>query len=108
MIKWAKKMYFDTHVKKRKRRIMWAVKAGKVLPGIYCITLSSNPHNLLDIIEVNQFQFPYYKKQEIYVLGLTLGKANAYELVTQMIDEVYKSTGDVKVREYYKNRWDVC
>ena len=108
MYRWAKKMYFDAHVKKRRRRIMCSMKAGKFMPGIYCIALSSNPENLLDIIEVNQFRFPYYKEQEIYVLGLAFGKMNAYDLVTQMIADVYEDTGDVKVREYYKNRWDVC
>lgn len=108
MIRWANKMYFDQALNLKKRRIMWAVKARRLMPGIYCIALSTNPENLLDIIRVDELRFPYYDRQEIYILGLTLGRDSAMKLVAQMVDEVYQKTGDVKVREYYQNRWDLC
>lgn len=108
MIKWAKEMYFDQHVKTRKRRIIRAVKARRLMPGIYCIALSTNPENLLDVIRVDELKFPYYERQEIYVLGLALGRESAVTLVAQMIDEVYRNTGDVKVRDYYQDRWNLC
>lgn len=101
-------MYFDQHVEKRKKKIMRAIDTGKIRPGVYCITLSSNPQNLLDIINVNEFKFPYYGKIDIYALGLAFGRENAIILVMQMLDEVYQNTGDVKVREYYQDRWDLC
>lgn len=59
-------------------------------------------------MNVNELKFPYYKGQKIYVLGLTFGRENAISLVAQIIDEVYQNTGDVKVREYYQDRWDIC
>lgn len=108
MIKWAEEMYFDQYVKKRKRRIMWAIQTGRVKLGIYCITLAGNPENLLEIMDVNELKFPYYKRQDIYILGLALGRERAMKLVAHIIDEVYQETGDVKVREYFQDRWKAC
>lgn len=108
MIKWANQMYCDGHVEKRKKKIMRAIQDGKIEPRVYCITLSTNPENLFDIINVNEFKFPYYGNMDLYVLGLAIGRDSAISLVEQIINEVYQNTGDVKVREYYQDRWDIC
>lgn len=108
LIKWANQIYCDEHVKNRKKKIMRAISAGKIKPGVYCVTLSTNPENLFDIMNVNEFKFPYYGKIDIYVLGLARGHDSAISLVIQMLNEVYQNTGDVKVREYYQDRWELC
>ncbi len=108
MIKWANPLFCDKSVEKRKKQTIWAVKSGRIQYSLYCVTLSTNPENLFDIIHVNELKFPYYQKQEIYALGLAKGKDNAISLVMDMISEVYQNTGDVKVREYFQDRWDLC
>jgi len=108
MIVWADELYYDQHVKRRRRRIMRAVQRDKLVPGIFCITLSSNPQNLLDVVRMDLVKHSYEKHDSIYVLGLAFGRMSALELVTQIVDEVYQNTGDVKLREYYQDRWKTC
>lgn len=108
MIIWADRMYYDRHVKRRKRKIMRTIQRGKIMPGIYCITLSSNPANLLDIVRLDCLRHSYKENESIYVLGLAFTKTSAVDMVMQMVDEVYRKTGDVKLREYYHDRWETC
>lgn len=102
MIKWAEKMYFSDDFNKKKRTItMKSIKKGELTFEVYCITLASNPHNLFDIINANELLFPYYEKQEITVLGLAGSRGQAKLLVKDMLEEVYKETGEFRVREYF-------
>ena len=73
--------------------------------NVYCIFLSTNPESLLDIMNVNELLFPYYKDQTIYAIGLAKGYYEAMDLLVEVIDEIYRKTGDVKVREYLQDRW---
>lgn len=109
MIKWAKELYLDDHMKKRKVKAKAKMDDGKLSLGIYCIALASNPDNLFDIYDVNELNFPYYQNRDIYILGLSNSRKSAFSLVRDMIDEVYHKTGDVNiknVREYYGDWWD--
>ena len=85
---------------------MKAISKGRFTIEVYCILLSTNPESLLDIMNVNQLKFSYYKKQELYILGLAKSYEEALSLVKDIVEETYRETGDVKLREYYQDRWD--
>ncbi|MDF2610132.1 MAG: hypothetical protein K0R92_1606 [Lachnospiraceae bacterium] len=102
MIKWAKNLYLgDTINPKKKDRIMKSIETGKFTFEVYCILFASNPENLFDIMNANELLFPYYSKKELYVVGLALSRIEAFELVKEMIDQVYRETGSFSVRDYF-------
>lgn len=102
MIKWADKLYFSNGIKTSKRKkLMRAVEKGKLTFELYSIVLPSNTNNLLDIINVNELMFPYYQRKDIYIIGLADSKEEAKNLTADILVDLYKGTGDFKVKDYF-------
>ncbi len=102
MIKWSNNMFLSEAVKDRDlRKIKTNLNNNKKIENLYCITFASNPENLFDIYNAKQLIKPYFQKTTIHILGLAESKEAAYNLVTSILLEVLKSTGDLKVREYF-------
>lgn len=102
MIKWYHALYVDEKLKKSLDKIIDRLENEKLTFQVFCIALASNPQNMLDIIDANELLFKHYKQNEIYVLGLARTRTGAVTLVTKIIEEIYKKTNDVKIREYFK------
>lgn len=116
MISWSDRLYVseeikDKDIKKIKENINSNTNSnssGNNLHGvcstksIYCITFASNPKNLFDIYNSKQFKYKYYQKQDIHVLGLAKSKKKAFEVVKDMLLEIYERTGEFNVKEYFK------
>lgn len=101
MIKWYNNLYTDDIIGRKRDRIIKKIENNKLSFQVYCIAFASNKDNLFDIIDVNELLFDHYKRNTIYILGLTSSRESAFEGVRTMIDEVYKNTGAFNVREYY-------
>lgn len=102
MISWSNQLFISESIDKRELKIIKKkINKNKFPKGIYCITFASNTENLFDIYNLKQFIFPYYKKKDIHILGLAKGKKEAYKLIIEMIEEMYKETGEFKVRDYF-------
>lgn len=103
MIKWAKNLFLSENITpKKKRKIIKDIEKGNLTFEVYCVTFASNPENLFDIMNANEFLFPYYDKKQLQVLGIALSKHEAFLLVKDMLDEIYTETGSFRVREYFK------
>ncbi|WP_313129259.1 hypothetical protein [Anaerocolumna sp.] len=103
MIKWAKNLFLSENITpKKKAKIIKNIEKKNLLLEVYCITFASNPENLFDIMNANEFLFPYYSRKEIQILGIALSKKEAFELVKDMLEEIYRETGGFQVREYFK------
>ena len=101
MVKWCSKLYMDEKIKKEPKKWKKRVEKEKLSYSLYCIAFSSNEKNLFDIMDCNELLFKYYKKREIFIVGLASSKENAVELVRIMIEDIYRETGEFKVREYF-------
>ncbi len=95
-----RRLFCGPQIKKRRKEILWKLRHGKPLHNIFLITLPSNPQNLLDILPANLLLQPYYKRQDIYVLGMGKGRDETLELLRAFIERIYVETGDVKITEY--------
>ena len=85
---------------KTKKRI----DAGKVALGVYLVTLSENPGNLLEIIPSYMLiQKSYYAKCP-EIIGMAKGKDEATDLAVDIVKNIYGETGAFQVKEYFKNR----
>jgi hypothetical protein len=102
MIRWADKLYQSEGIKQTKlNKLKKIIEKGKLTFEIYCITYASNPDNLFDIMNANELLFPYYKRKDMYIIGLAESKLEAEFLVKDMLMEIYNNTGTFKVREYF-------
>lgn len=101
MITWSDNLYYGSGIKKKHRRAIFAIKHGRMAQDVFCITFASNPNNLFDIIAVDELRFPHYKNCKIHILGLAKGREEAKIVVKDMIVDVYKETGEFKVRDYF-------
>ena len=103
MLKWNKDLRIGEGVKKADK-IRRKLNHGKIVPGIYLITFSENPRNLLEIIPALTMVQQSAADICPEIVGLAGDKDEAMEMVTEMIQEVYDKTGDFRVQEYWKNR----
>lgn len=101
MVTWSDNLYYGQGIKKKHRRAIFSINHGKLTADVFCITFASNPSNLFDIIPANELLFPYYRNSRIHILGLAKGREEAKLVVQDMIIDVFKNTGDFKVREYF-------
>lgn len=101
MVEWYKDLYLDGITKGQVERLKFYIEKEKVQFPVFCITLASNHENLLDIMNVNELLFPYYKKKQILILGLASSRQQAKIMAAGMIDKVYQQTGGFDVRNYF-------
>ena len=101
MVRWNEKLYYGEAMKKKHRRTIHAINTGRKIRNVYCIAFASNQNNLFDILPASELNKPHLKNTEIQIIGLALGKDEATMVVQEMILEVYRATGEFKVREYF-------
>ena len=86
--------------KARKRKIIQKAKQNQLQPGVYFITLPVNGLNNLEIYPSWVFLQPYYREKEIFVLGISIGKQEAVQLVEEILMDCYHHTGQFQVGNY--------
>lgn len=103
MLKWQENFLTGESVKDPEK-IKKKLNSGKPVPGIYLLTLSENPVNLMDIIPaVMLIQKSFYGICP-KIIGMAKGKEEALEMVRSLIDEMYRETGTFATAEYIENR----
>lgn len=97
-MKWYKKLYHSDSIK----QVKWAKyqMLYRKKTHYYCIALAGHPQNLLDIYESRFLQTTHLKLDDIYVLGIAKTKNEAYEVVRQIIEDVYTHTHGFDIRQY--------
>lgn len=103
MLKWCKDLRIGEGVKKADK-IRRKLNHGKIVPGVYLITFSENPRNLLEIIPALTIIQQSAADICPEIIGLAGDKDEAVDMVMEIIQEVYDATGDFRIEEYWKNR----
>lgn len=101
MIRWCDNLYMDQKVKLEREKYMDALESEKKVFGLYCVSLAINQNNLFDIISANELLLNYYRNKNMYVVGLAMGRKSAMELVAHIIEDIYRDTKDIKVKDYF-------
>ena len=73
-MKWYNDLYVSDDVAPKITKIIKKIEDGKILVGVYVITLSANKKDNLDIYQVNEFKQNYYKDKEMYIVGVSGSK----------------------------------
>ncbi len=90
MIRWFEQLYRDDFVRNNPRSCMKIVKSKKIYKKrVTVIALASNPENLFDIIRSRELSFGYYKKKDLYILGLAKNRKSAIRLLKELVNDVW-------------------
>ena len=103
-MKWMKNLYVSPLMQRDVKKIMWKLNHGAGILGTYLIILSTNEKNQLDIINAAYMKQRYYRRREIYVVGLADSYDDAIQLLMQIVEETYALTGGADVKSYLKQR----
>ena len=85
---------------KNPNKIKKKLNNGKLVPGIYLLTLSENPSNLMDIIPAAMLIQKSFYGICPKIIGMAKGKDEALEMVRSLIDEMCTFA----TAEYIENR----
>lgn len=102
-MRWYRKLYIGKTAKKKRYEIVWKVKHRAGMLGVYVITLASNEKNLLDIIDSSVLLQPFYKNENIFIVGIACGYEEAVELAARIVEELYRKTGEFQIRKFITN-----
>ena len=100
MLNWYDQLYVGDNVKKKFEKVKKKLDQGKIVPGIFLITLASNDVDQLDII--NSF---YLLQETVYrrcpmIVGIAKGQEEATELVIEMTNEAFLKNGNGNIKDY--------
>lgn len=98
---WHKKLYFNDGIKDKKK-IVKNVKKGKLQFSAFVITLPSGNDGILEIYPSYVLLQPAYKSMELYVIGIADDREAALELVSKIVMECYKATGNFNISDYIR------
>ena len=90
-MKWHKKLYCGASIDHEKWT-KYQISFGKKSKGYYCITLSDNKENLMDIYESQFLRTTRLCIDDLYIIGIAGSKSEAYEVVRNIIEDVYIHT----------------
>ena len=95
-----KYLYVPEGLQKKKENLIKKLKNGKLLPGVYLITLASTDQNQLDIFPSCIRRQKNYPEELPLVVGLTKDFEDALEIVEGITQEVYNETKGADIRSY--------
>ncbi|MBQ8412688.1 MAG: hypothetical protein IJX12_03660 [Lachnospiraceae bacterium] len=83
-------------------KIIKKIKHGKKISKLHLVTLPLFEDGILEIYVYNQLLQPYYKTldEKIVVVGMTLDKGEANNIVTDIVQGMCDAGIDFNVREY--------
>lgn len=95
-------LYTTDKTKKMLPRIVQKMRRGKLQSGIWLITIASNEQNLLDIFQSIYYIQPMFAKLNPDIVGVAESEDAAKVLLQKITEDMYRETGCVDVRTYFK------
>lgn len=103
MLQWQENFMTGESVK-NPAKIKKKLNNGKLVPGIYLLTLSENRKNLMEVIPAAMLVQKSFYGICPKIIGMAKGKDEALEMVRSLVDEMYTKTGSFATAEYIENR----
>ena len=109
------RLYVGESMENIKKDVIKGLKKRQFQPGLYCITLPQEDGNILDIrraitlrdytVKAGKFSFGLrFKKSavdDIIVVGIALGRSEAVDLASQIVQDIYNNTNTFDTRNYF-------
>ncbi len=103
MLKWYEHYYIGEGVRDAEK-IRKKIDQGELVPGIYLLTLSENPNNVMEILPAVSLKQETVRRLCPEIIGMAMGKEEAMVMVSELLPKIYEETGTFHVQEYMKNR----
>lgn len=107
MVRWYKDLFLDGITKHTAGQIQKGIEKERIQYPIFLVALASNEKNLLDVMNVNELLFPYYKKRTTFILGLASSRQQAKIMAAAIVSKVYQDTGNCDVRAYVRGKFRI-
>ena len=98
---WYENLYTDRITGKGKERLIAEIEKRQYRGNTYLITLAANPENQMELFSVHQLRFSYLRRNCPLIIGMASCRESALLLMEQIVQDVYESTNDVKIRDYF-------
>lgn len=99
---WYRDIYLGNRASQRREELIREIEAGEAPANTYLVTLASGPHNQLEIVPARNVRMPAAHGELPMVVGIGCGRRETFELVRRITEDVYRETGDVRLREYFE------
>ena len=94
-----KELYLGSSIRNAKV-VKWKLKHRSGQLRIFVIALSGGSDQL-EIYHCAFLQQSYYRKHPPYIVGIAGGYEEALTLLQQMVADIYRKTGDYRLKEYF-------
>ena len=101
-MRWYNHLYVGKSAKKKRFAIIQGIRHEKLQPGIFVITPAVNGKNLIDIYPSYMLLTPYYQSRDLLVIGIAYGYFEALEVVKDIVDQMFKTTGGFDLKGFLK------
>ncbi len=102
-MKFAPNLYYGNKALEHRTSIRWRLQHGSVMRDAYALILPLYGPDLLEIYPSYAFKNHHFRKYPVYVVGLAIGREEAYELVRRIIEDVLAETGKLDIMSYFKS-----
>ena len=98
------KLYSDGFSDKKLRSIKYKIKRGKLMAGIFLITLPLAEDGILEIYRYPEFLLPMYKSldSKVMIVGIAKSKEDAFSLVERIVKDVGVSEGVLPISDFFR------
>ena len=102
------KLYCDLYVsecwKGKKEKLIRKLRAGRLMPRTYIVTLSRGEQNNLEFYSAMFLKQRFYDDSEIFIVALADGYDECLVITERIAKEVYRKTGGADIRNYILER----
>lgn len=109
------RLYVGVSIEDVKKDVIKGLKKKQFQPGLYCITLPQEDGNILDIrraatlrdYTVNAgkislgLRFKKTTVDDIIVVGIALGRSEAIDVASQIVQDIYCNTNTFDTKNYF-------
>ena len=103
-MKWYYDLYLGDSVLDQKNKVINKIKRGEITLNKYVIALPKNGSDTLEAYPAVLLKEKWYEKSDVFIVGLAGGDDEAKEVMQLIIDDCYRETNGVNVRDFILNR----
>ena len=104
-MRWMKHLYIGDQAENRQKELRQRIARGGRTLNAHVLMPAANPQDQVDILPARFLRQPYYRRQEdLIIVGLAGGKADAVQLLLRITDECVRRTGSGDLRQFLAER----
>ncbi len=101
---WYCDLYLGKAAREKKEKLIQKIESGKTPVNTYLLTLAPGEANQLEIVPAWNLKFERNRAKLPLIVGIGYGRAEAFELVRRITEDVYRETKGADLKEYFRQR----